>query len=104
MVAIFSCNTEVYKIFEALFSAFFFILLIIACSFYSCVDLFASLCLVLKLVYNGNYLSIKMLNRVVSKIFYTACQHCCQNQIQSCMTCQTEYFPNENAHIYQNPV
>ena len=64
MVAISACNTKVYKICKlckAIVSVFYnisppqlVILLILVCSFYSCGDLFASPCLVLKLVYNEN--------------------------------------------------
>jgi hypothetical protein len=66
VIAISAHNTNVYKIWKlcnAIFSSFynisrpnFAILLILVCSFYSCGDLFASPCLVLTLVYNGNCL------------------------------------------------
>jgi hypothetical protein len=77
MVAISARNTKVYKICKlcnAIFSAFynisqpnFAILLILVCSFGSCGNLFASLYLVLQLVYNGE-LSIVLIKTLFTRI------------------------------------
>jgi hypothetical protein len=56
----------------------FAILLILVCSFYSYGDWFASPCLVLKLLYNGNYL-LAYTKRLVSKFIFriTQVEMCC---------------------------